>query len=192
MFEGHFARHKIVVLKIRLLYCLLDCTAFVKKSAVTLFTFFYMKCLFLKTPVLRLSSFSLNLCYLMIMCIAVVFFPFFGLFRAVPTAYGGSRGRSLIGAAAASLYHSCSDAGSLTHWVKPGDWTWILMYTSQFHNLLRHNGNSLLSYFYNLLFWGKLPLLKLLWRYNVKLPKYTLCLIYTRNALKSLTKSLPN
>ena len=37
--------------------------------------------------------------------------PFFLLFRATPTAYGGSQARDRIGATAASLYHSHSNAG---------------------------------------------------------------------------------
>ena len=40
---------------------------------------------------------------------------FFGLFRAVPMAYGSSQGRGLIGAAAASLHHSHSNAGFKLH-----------------------------------------------------------------------------
>ena len=50
------------------------------------------------------------------------FFPFFVfcLFRATPTAYGGSQARGLIGAVATGLHHSHSNAGSLTHWARPG------------------------------------------------------------------------
>ena len=41
------------------------------------------------------------------------FFFFFGnLFRIAPMAYGGSQARGLIGAAAAGLHHSHSNAGS--------------------------------------------------------------------------------
>ena len=39
------------------------------------------------------------------------FFFFFGLFRAAPTAYGGSQARGVIGAVAASLNHSHSNVG---------------------------------------------------------------------------------
>ena len=61
--------------------------------------------------------------------------PFFGLFRAAPTAKGSSQARGWIQATAAGLHvsHSnatsephlwhvkaCGDAGSLTHWVRPG------------------------------------------------------------------------
>ena len=42
----------------------------------------------------------------------VLFFFVFSLFRAIPTAYGGSQARSLIGAVAAGLYHSHSQARS--------------------------------------------------------------------------------
>ena len=38
-------------------------------------------------------------------------FFFFGLFRAAPTAYGGSQARGVIGAVAASLNHSHSNVG---------------------------------------------------------------------------------
>ena len=65
------------------------------------------------------------------------FFFFFCLFfRAAPAAYGGSQARGRIGAVAAGLYHSHSNArskpclqptlqlrgtmGSLTHWARPG------------------------------------------------------------------------
>ena len=44
-----------------------------------------------------------------------VLFHFFGLFRTTPAAYGGSQARGLIGATAASLHHSHSDAGSEPH-----------------------------------------------------------------------------
>ena len=87
-------------------------------------------------------------------------------FTAAPTANGSSWARGWIGAAASSLYHSypstnrskhwiqvpsltnataCSNAGSLTHWGRPGiepasSWRlcWVL-------NLLSHHGNSYIS-----------------------------------------------
>ena len=40
---------------------------------------------------------------------------FFGLFRAAPTAYGGSQTRGLIGAVATGLHHSHSITGSEPH-----------------------------------------------------------------------------
>ena len=40
---------------------------------------------------------------------------FFFLFRAISVAYGNSQARGRIGAAAASLYHNHSKAGSLTY-----------------------------------------------------------------------------
>jgi len=43
------------------------------------------------------------------------FFFFFGLFRAIPVASGGSQARGLIRAAAASLHHGHSNAGSEPH-----------------------------------------------------------------------------
>ena len=73
------------------------------------------------------------------------FFNFF-LFRATPSAYGGSQARSLIGATAAGLCQSHSNtgserclwlnttahgnAGSLTHWAEPGiepTTSWLLV-----------------------------------------------------------------
>ena len=42
------------------------------------------------------------------------------LFRAVPTACGGSQARGWIGAVEAGLYHIHSHTRSLTHWVRPG------------------------------------------------------------------------
>ena len=42
------------------------------------------------------------------------------LFRATLAAYGSSQARAQIGAAAASLHHSHSNAGSLTHRARPG------------------------------------------------------------------------
>ena len=47
-------------------------------------------------------------------------FFFSSLFRATPVVYGSSQARGWIGAAAASLHHSHSNARSLTHWVEPG------------------------------------------------------------------------
>ena len=58
------------------------------------------------------------------------FFFFFCLFRVTPAAYGGSQARGQIGVAAASLCHSHSNAGSLTHWARPGikpAFSWILV-----------------------------------------------------------------
>ena len=66
-----------------------------------------------------------------------LFIYLFCLFRAAPTAHGGSQARGLIRAVAAGLHHShhnvrsepClrptyitahSNAGSLTHWARPG------------------------------------------------------------------------
>ena len=42
----------------------------------------------------------------------ILFYLFILLFRAAPTAYGGSQARGPIGAAAASLHHSHGNAGS--------------------------------------------------------------------------------
>ena len=49
------------------------------------------------------------------------FFFFFSLlFRATPATNVSSQARGQIGATAASLYHSHSNTGSLTHWARPG------------------------------------------------------------------------
>ena len=49
-----------------------------------------------------------------------LFIYLFLLFRAIPVTYGSSQSRGQIRATAASLRHSCSNVGSLTHWVRPG------------------------------------------------------------------------
>ena len=68
----------------------------------------------LQSPSLRpLGSFAFS-----VFCF-VLFFVFC-LFRAEPTAYGGSQARGLIGAVATDLHHSHSNAKSLTHWLRPG------------------------------------------------------------------------
>ena len=55
-------------------------------------------------------------CYLPSVCWSNLYhlylFFFFGLFRAVPEAYGGSQARGLIGAVATGLHHSRSNSGS--------------------------------------------------------------------------------
>ena len=48
-----------------------------------------------------------------------VFFFFFCLFRAIPAAHASCQAKGGIGAAAASLCRSHSNARSLTHWVRP-------------------------------------------------------------------------
>ena len=56
-------------------------------------------------------------------------FFFFCLFRATPAAYVGSQARGRI-FTAASLHHSPSNTGSLTHWAWPGmepKSSWILV-----------------------------------------------------------------
>ena len=44
-----------------------------------------------------------------------IYLFYFGLFRAAPTAYGGSKARGLIGAVAAGLHHRNSNAESEPH-----------------------------------------------------------------------------
>ena len=60
-----------------------------------------------------------------------LFFKNFCLFRAAPVAYGSSQARGQIRAVAAGLHHSHSKARSLTHWVRPGIGTLVLMDASQ-------------------------------------------------------------
>jgi len=51
---------------------------------------------------------------------SLLFLFFLCLFRAAPTAHGGSQARGRIRATAASLPPSHSNTGSLTHWARPG------------------------------------------------------------------------
>ena len=61
-------------------------------------------------------------------------FCLLSFFLAAPVAYGGSQARGQIGAIAAGLHHSHSNARSLTHGVRPGirpEFSW--MDASRFH-----------------------------------------------------------
>ena len=75
------------------------------------------------------------LIYCIVLYCIVLYCIYFCLFRALPTAYGGSQARGLIGAIATGLHHShrtpdlsrvCtyttahSSARSLIHWARPG------------------------------------------------------------------------
>ena len=58
------------------------------------------------------------------------FFCLSAFSRSTPTAYGGSQARGLIGDVAAGLRQSHSNAGSLTHWARPGikpETSWFLV-----------------------------------------------------------------
>ena len=58
--------------------------------------------------------------YLILFIYLVFIYLFFGLFRPVSTAYGGSQARSWIGAVASGLHHSHSNARSEPHlWPTP-------------------------------------------------------------------------
>ena len=59
-------------------------------------------------PSLGMALFMTSICYLS----SFFFFFVFCLFRATPTAYGGSQARGLIGAVATGLHHNHSHAGS--------------------------------------------------------------------------------
>ena len=61
--------------------------------------------------ILSLVLHSLGL-FIYLFIFSFFFFLVFYVFRAVPTAYGVSQARGLIGAGAASLHHSHSNAGS--------------------------------------------------------------------------------
>ena len=71
-----------------------------------------------------------SLSELVLLLIVFFFFLIFCLFRAILAAHGGSHARSWTGAAATGLHHSHSNAGSLTHWGRPGiesaTW-WVLV-----------------------------------------------------------------
>ena len=76
------------------------------------------------------------------------------LFRATPAAYGTSQAKGSIGAVADRLHHSHSNAGSEPHLglspqlmamrKEARNQTQILMDTSRVHNLLSHDGDSLM------------------------------------------------
>ena len=75
---------------------------------------------------------------------------FFFLFTTTPSAYGGSKARSQIGAAAASLHHNYSNGGSklhnlwfLTYWSRPGIEPSSSQTLCQVLNPLSHSGDSL-------------------------------------------------
>ena len=61
----------------------------------------------------RDSECSLRICFWWVFFF--FFFAFFFFLRATAVAYGGSQARGLIGAAAAGLHHSHSNAGSELH-----------------------------------------------------------------------------
>ena len=71
-------------------------------------------------------------------------FFFFCLFRAAPEVYGGSQARYLIGAVAAGLCHSHSNA-DLSHVCDLHHSSW----QCQILNLLSHQGTPLYKYFRN-------------------------------------------
>ena len=88
----------------------------------------------------------------------LLLFFIFCLFRATPTAYGSSQAMGQIRAVAAGLHHSHSNARSEPRlWSRPqlhqilnplreaGDWTHVLMDTSQVCLPLSHYRNSLLG-----------------------------------------------
>ena len=60
------------------------------------------------------------MCVCVCVCVCLFFFFVFCPFRAAPTAYVGSQARGPMVAIAGSLRHSHGNAGSLTHWARPG------------------------------------------------------------------------
>ena len=78
------------------------------------------------------------------------FFFFFLLFRVAPKAHGGSQARGWIGATA-SLYHSHSNTGSLTHWARPGMEPTTSWFLTRFVSTAPQHGNSGLWDFWSML-----------------------------------------
>ena len=68
------------------------------------------------------ASFKVSWVFFFFYPLAFFFFfsSLFLLFRAAPTAYGGSQARGQIRATAETYTTAHSKAGSLTHWVRPG------------------------------------------------------------------------
>ena len=58
---------------------------------------------------------------------------FFCLFKTAPMAYGRSQTTGSIRAATTNLHHSHGNAGSLTHWARPGFEPAVIMDTGQVH-----------------------------------------------------------
>ena len=76
----------------------------------------------------------------------------FPLFRATPTAYGGSQARSQVGAIAAGLHHSSGPCLILNPLSKTRDRTHILTDTSWIHFRCTTSGTPLFSIFLHLAF----------------------------------------
>ena len=75
-----------------------------------------------------------------------MFILIFFFLRAAPVPYGNSQARGQIGATAASLHYSHSNARSLTHSARPGiepTTSWFLVGFLQLH----HDRNSLDFFF---------------------------------------------
>ena len=105
----------------------------------------------------------------------------FFFFRAAPTAYGSSQARGQIRAAVASLHHSHSKAGSLTHWVRPGIELASSQRLCQVPNPLSHNRNSW-GGFYQIIFQSSGPSLLSL------LPVLTTCMTLAKTFLPCTMK----
>ena len=79
------------------------------------------------SSVLQSSIVCYKVCCFLFVCLFVLSFC---LSRAAPAAYGGSQARGRIRAVANGLCHSHGNAGSLTHWVRPGinpETSWFLV-----------------------------------------------------------------
>ena len=155
----------------------------------------YLVCLFLDTEVTHLQTQSVqctSVCmwhlshspacpqslihlHFLFVTLSLFYFSFF-LFWASPAGYGSSQAGDQIGAAAAGLHHSHSNARSGPHlWFMPEqrqilnppsearDRTCILMDTSLVLNLLSHSGNAFLFFLFTLFILSYIPYIYIIW-----------------------------
>ena len=141
-------------------------------------------------PCLLCPTIFLHPSYSIVHQSSFIFFFFSFLFTATPVAYGSPRARDWIGAAAAGLYHSHSNAGSLIHRTRPGVKPTSLQGQHRVLNLLVHNGiSSLLFYIFSIyLFYQSMAL----WGSFCHIPEPSLpqCLAYGRHSYIMLSQSV--
>ena len=89
-------------------------------SSYPTYSLFSDHCCFSRDDCFSIMGFTCPLKNAVYICSSFHFFLYFLLFRAAPVAYGSSQARGQIGVAAAGLCSSHSNAGSLTHWARPG------------------------------------------------------------------------